>query len=155
MGAVGIKWPEFLFILSVQFFGLFDGLSTFALIQRYPIAYETSFFLRKIYLMLGPVGLLLVKISLTIFALSLAYFLFHFKAKWRYMCIGIMNGALIAGLLAGTSNMLLLINGSSIYLFSLNTQQLCLITIFTLSTLGLIADIKNAFKHTEEYSATC
>jgi hypothetical protein len=146
MGAGGVRWPEFLFILSVQFFGLFDGLSTFALTQRYTITYESSALLRKIYLLLGPVGMLLVKICLTIFGLALAYFLFHFNTKWRYMCIGIMNGALIAGLLAGTSNMLLLIAGSSVYLYGLNIQQLCLILIFTFPTLGLVADVKNAFK---------
>ncbi len=143
MGAGWVRWPEFLFMLSVQFFGLFDGLSTLALTQTYSIAFETSILLRKIYLMLGPAGMLLVKISLTLFVLTLVYLLFHFN-KWRYMCIGIMNGALIAGLLAGTSNMLLLISGYSAYLYGLNTQQLCLIVIFIFPTLGLIVDMKSS-----------
>ncbi|MEM2924159.1 MAG: hypothetical protein QXJ68_00525 [Methanocellales archaeon] len=133
------NWPEFLFTLSIQFYGLFDGLSTFVLIQRYSIAYETSILLKKIYLALGPLGLLLTKVCLSLFALSVAY-LFYFNTKWN-MWVGVMIGALTAGILAGASNILLLINSSPAYLFGLNTQQLCLIAIFTFPSLGLLVDI--------------
>jgi hypothetical protein len=136
------RWQDLLFIFSVQSFGLFDGLSTFALIQRYPIAYESSIFLQNIYQLIGPIGLLLSKLIIATIALSLAYYLLYLNFKWRNMCIGIITGALIVGLLAGTSNLLLLTNGSSIFLYGLDIQQLCLITIITPPTLGLIADMK-------------
>lgn len=142
VGAVYPRWQELLFIFSVQFFGLFDGLSTFVLVQRYPIAYETSVFLQRMYLLMGPGGLLLSKLALAIYGLSITYFLLNLNPRWRNMCIGIMIGALISGLLAGTSNLLLMSKGFSAYLLGLNIQQLCLIAMIAPPALGLVLDMK-------------
>lgn len=140
MESVEVRWQDLLFIFSVQSFAFFDGLSTYVLAQKYPMSYETSTFLQNMYVLLGPDGMLLSKILIVIFSLSLTYIMLNLNPCWKNTCIGIMTGVLIAGLIAGTSNLLLMTNGYSAYAYGFDVQELCLIAITAFTATGLILD---------------
>jgi hypothetical protein len=137
------KWADVLFMLSVICFGFFDGVSTFVVLKFYPIAiiYETSALLRWIYFYLDVYGVLFGKVILVTLLLSLNYYLICRRCKWQYMGIGIMIGAISAGLISGASNLFVFARGYSLFLIGLNAQQIGLLLIIGLPAIGLFADL--------------
>lgn len=150
MERVELRWRDLLFIFSVQSFGFFDGLSTYVLAQKYSINYETSILIREIYLLLGPDGMLLAKLFIVIICLSITYILLHLNPCWKNMCTGIMTGVLLSGLLASTSNLLLITHGYSAYAYGFDVQQLCFIAIVAFPVLGIILDLAALYSYEPE-----
>ncbi len=113
------KW---LLILAILSFVLYDAITTIMVIKHVGIQYETSFVIRYTYTMYGINGFIITKIFLTTFLLLFVYIMGRTIYCIRNSIIGLYIGVTLAGLYAGSSNINIILNDSSFWLFGLDAR---------------------------------
>lgn len=83
-------------------------------------------------------GFILIKIIFSLMALCLAYLLVEHFRRFRGIGLGILAGATAAGLFVGTSNLNIVLNGSSFWLMGLDSGTVAVLLIIGCAVAGLL-----------------
>ena len=125
-----MKTSNLLFATSILFYVLYDIISTMAAFSYLgTFQYEKSFILKSAFDAAGVWGFILIKVLFSVIALYLAYLLIEPYRKFRGVGLGILAGASVAGLFVGSSNMNIVLNGSSFWVMGLDSGTVAALLI--------------------------
>ncbi len=107
-----------IFLLSFVSYGLYDAGST-VLAADYldSFQYESSGLLRAVGMSSDAPGFLAIKLGVVFIALMFTLYLGVQFPGLRTAAIWVLSGAILAGIFVGTSNLNIILNGHSIFLF--------------------------------------
>lgn len=151
-----MKKSRLLLISAIVCFVLYDIISTILAFNYLgSFQYESSFLLKTTFDAGGIPGFILMKAGISMLLLLLVYLhVEHFQkpggegqgahlpmvnASLHGAGIGILTGATMAGLFAGTSNLNIVLNGSSIWLMGIDSGTIAMALIIGSSILGFLA----------------
>jgi hypothetical protein len=118
-------------------FDIFSTLAAFYYLGTFE--YERSTLIKGAFDLAGVPGFILIKVSVSLLAISAAFWLMERYEQFRGLGAGVLGGATMAGLFVGTSNINILYQGSSIWLLGLDSGTVATIIICGCSLLGLLA----------------
>jgi hypothetical protein len=131
-----VKSSKLLFASSTLFYVFYDIFSTIAASEYLgTFDYEKSLVLKASYNAGGMAGFILIKLLFSLMALSLVYLLVERNHRFRGAGLGIMAGATGAGLFVGTSNLNIVLNGSSFWIMGVDSGTIAAFIII-LCTIG-------------------
>lgn len=134
-----MKQSSLLFASSIVCYVLYDIISTIAAFNYLgTFQYEKSFLLKASFEAAGMPGFVLIKIIFSLMALCLAYLLVEHFRRFRGIGLGILAGATAAGLFVGTSNLNIVLNGSSFWLMGLDSGTVAVLLIIGCAVAGLL-----------------
>lgn len=134
-----MKWSRLLLVSAIVFYVLYDIVSTLAAYNFLgSFEYEKSYLIKAAFDLAGVPGFIALKIVMSAAAITAAYILMEYYDKLRAFGAGILGGASVAGLFVGTSNFNILLNGSSIWLFGLDSGTIAAIIIVLFAVAGLL-----------------
>jgi len=134
-----VKQSSLLFASSIVCYVLYDIISTIAAFNYLgTFQYEKSFLLKASFEAAGMPGFILIKIIFSLMALCLAYLLVEHFRRFRGIGLGILAGATAAGLFVGTSNLNIVLNGSSFWLMGLDSGTVAVLLIIGCAVAGLL-----------------
>lgn len=134
-----MKQSSLLFASSIVCYVLYDIISTIAAFNYLgTFQYEKSFLLKASFEAAGMPGFILIKIIFSLMALCLAYLLVEHFRRFRGIGLGILAGATAAGLFVGTSNLNIVLNGSSFWLMGLDSGTVAVLLIIGCAVAGLL-----------------
>lgn len=99
---------------------------------------ETSTIGRIAHDIAGIPGAAIIKIVFTLVAITGTYFIGTHLDWMHNTCIGLLVGTTIAGLFAGTSNLSILYNNTSIFILGVDAQKICILILIVFAILGAI-----------------
>ena len=128
-----------LFGSAILFYVLYDIVSTMAAFNYLgTFQYEKSFILKTAFDSAGVMGFIFIKVVFSLMALYLAYLLIeHFK-KFRGVGMGILAGATAAGIFVGSSNLNIVLNGSSFWVMGLDSGTIAALLILGCAVGGFL-----------------
>jgi hypothetical protein len=134
-----------LLVLAILFYIVYDACST-VIAFRYlgSFEYETSGLLHAAYDLWGLWGFVLVKSAVSALALTVAYFLAY--NGFEGVGCGVMAGAAITGLYAGTSNLNIVLNNGSIVLLGLDAATVCRLLVASCALAGALSDLSGRLR---------
>ncbi len=141
-----MKINQMLLVLSIMFFVFFDMFSTLiAYNYLSTFEYEKSFFLKLAFKIGGIYGFILLKSFVGIIALYLIYILTNNKTLKKFENIGrgILVGSSLSGIYVGCSNINIIINNSSYWLFGLDSGTIAVLLIFLTPLMFIMLDKTN------------
>lgn len=100
--------------------------------------YEKSFILKTAFDSAGVTGFIFIKVVFSLLALYLAYLLIEHFHKFRGVGMGILAGASAAGLFVGSSNMNIVLNGSSFWVLGLDSGTIAALLILGCAVGGFL-----------------
>jgi hypothetical protein len=118
-------------------FDIFSTLVAYSYLGTFE--YERSTLIREAFNLAGLPGFILIKVLVSLLAISAAFWLMERYEQFRGLGAGVLCGATVAGLFVGTSNINILYQGSSIWLLGLDSGTVATIIICGCSLLGLLA----------------
>ncbi len=131
-----MKSSKLLFVSSTVFYIFYDIFSTIAASEYLgTFDYEKSLVLKASYNAAGIPGFILIKLIISLMALYLVYLLAERNRRFRGAGLGIMAGATFAGIFVGTSNLNIVLNGSSFWIMGLDSGTIAAFIIM-LCTIG-------------------
>ena len=134
-----VNWSRLLLVTAIVFYVGYDIVSTLAAYNFLgSFEYEKSYFIKTAFDLAGLPGFVALKIGMSALALAAAYVLMEYYHRLRTFGAGILAGASVAGLFVGTSNFNILVNGSSIWLFGLDSGTVAAIIIVLFAVAGLL-----------------
>lgn len=135
-----MKTSRLLVITSIVFYVFYDIVSTIAAYHYLgTFEYERSTLIRAAFYAAGLPGFVSIKVIVSTAAILAAYVLMERYRQFRGMGAGILAGATCAGIFVGTSNLNILLNGSSIWLLGLDSGTVATLIICGSSAAGLFA----------------
>ncbi len=151
-----MKYSRLLLISAIVCFVFYDLITTILAFNYLgSFQYESSFLLKTIFNIGGVPGFILMKAGFSTILLLLVYLhveYFHKAglegsdehspaaiASLHGAGIGTLAGATIAGLFAGTSNLNILLNGSSIWLMGIDSGTIAIVIVIGSCILGCLA----------------
>jgi len=118
-------------------FDIFSTLAAYAYLGTFE--YERSTLIRGAFDLAGVPGFILIKIVISLLAISAAFWLMERYEQFRGLGAGVLGGATAAGLFVGASNINILYQGCSIWILGLDSGTIATIIICGGSLLGLVA----------------
>lgn len=118
-------------------FDIFSTLAAYAYLGTFE--YERSTLIRGAFDLAGVPGFILIKVLISLLAISAAFWLMERYEQFRGMGAGVLCGATVAGLFVGASNINILYQGCSIWLLGLDSGTVATIIIVSSALLGLLA----------------
>ena len=116
-----VKWNRLLLLSAVVFYVLYDIVSTMAAYNYLgSFEYEKSFLIKSAFDLAGIPGFIAIKAVMSAAAILAAYMLMEYYTRLKAFGAGILAGASVAGLFVGTSNLNILVNGSSFWIFGID-----------------------------------
>ena len=135
-----MKLSRLLLASSIVCYVLYDIASTLAAYSYLgTFAYERSVLIRSAFDLAGVPGFILVKLLVSLLAIASAYLLMERYEQFRGLGAGLLAGATMAGLFVGTSNLSIIYQGCSIWLWGLDSGTIATAIICGCSALGLLA----------------
>lgn len=134
-----MKTGRLLFASAVVFYVAYDIISTI-IAFRYlgTFQYEKSFLLKVSFDTAGVAGFIFMKVVFSMIALTLALVLIERFPKFRGVGTGMLAGATLAGFFVGTSNLNIILNGSSFWIMGLDSGTMAAIIIVVCTIAGFI-----------------
>jgi hypothetical protein len=117
-------------------FDIFSTLAAYCYLGTFE--YERSSLIKGAFDLGGVPGFLLIKIVISLIAISAAFWLMERYEQFRGLGAGVLGGATAAGLFVGTSNINILYQGCSIWVLGLDSGTVATIIICGSSLLGLL-----------------
>ena len=134
-----MKASNLLFASSIVFYVLYDIISTMAAFNYLgTFQYEKSFILKTAFDSAGVTGFIFIKVIFSLLALYLAYLLIEHFQKFRGVGMGILAGATAAGIFVGSSNMNIVLNGSSFWILGLDSGTVAALLILGCAVGGFL-----------------
>ena len=134
-----VRLSRLLLISSVICYVLYDIVSTLAAYSYLgSFEYEKSFLIKSAFQLAGIPGFIAIKMVVSLIAIAAAYLLMERYEQFLGLGVGVLSGATAAGLFVGTSNMNILLQGSSIWLLGLDSGTVASIIICGCSLLGFL-----------------
>lgn len=135
-----MRLSRLLLISSIIFYVGFDVFSTLAA-YRYlgTFEYERSVVIRSAFDLAGVPGFILIKVVISMVAIAAAFWLMERYEQFRGLGAGVLAGATVAGMFVGASNINILYQGSSIWVWGLDSGTVATIIICVCSLLGLMS----------------
>lgn len=151
-----MKNSRILLISAIVFFVFYDLISTILAFNYLgSFQYESSLLLRTTFDFGGVPGFILIKAGISTLLLLLVYLYLEYfhkagdegrgmnspavTASLNGAGIGTLTGATLAGFFAGTSNLNIVLNGSSIWLMGLDSGTVAMALVIGSSILGFLA----------------
>ena len=135
-----VRLSRLLLISSIIFYIGFDIFSTLAAYWYLgTFEYERSSLIRGAFDLGGVPGFILIKVLISLLAISAAFVLMERYQHFRGLGAGVLGGATMAGLFVGTSNINILYQGSSFWLMGLDSGTVATLIICGCSLAGLLA----------------
>jgi len=139
-----VKWNRLLLFTAIVFYVLYDIVSTMAAYNFLgSFEYEKSFLIKAAFDLAGVPGFILLKTVLSAVAICAAYLLMEFYTRLKAFGAGILAGASVAGFFVGTSNFNILVNGSSFWIFGLDSGTVAALIIVLFAAGGLLMSRQN------------
>ncbi len=133
-----MKDKFFLLAIAILTFILYDGATTIIVADYLGSwGYETSAVIRQAQDNFGMLGFMFVKIMLCMLCLSLLYLITGLQKQTEMLAHTLYLGFTITGLYAGTSNLNIILNGTSFYLLGLDAQKTCILILALSMVVGL------------------
>ena len=135
-----MRLSRLLLASSIVCYVLYDIASTLAAYSYLgTFEYERSLLIKSAFDFAGVPGFILIKLLVSLLAIVAAYLLMERYEQFRGLGAGVLAGATAAGLFVGTSNMSILYQGCSIWLWGLDSGTVATAIICGCSALGLLA----------------
>jgi hypothetical protein len=135
-----VRTGKLLLISSIIFYVLYDIISTLAAYSYLgTFEYEQSIIIKAFFGMAGIPGFIFIKVFLSMIALYIAYSLIKSKKGFSGFGKGILAGATLSGIFVGTSNLNIIFNGSSFWLFGLDSGKVAALIILGCSLSGFLS----------------
>ena len=134
-----MKLSKLLLASAVIFYVIYDVISTIAAFNYLgTFEYEKSSLLKAAFDLAGVPGFITIKMVLSMIALLLAYMLVDRFKQFQGVGMGLLGGATLAGAFVGTSNLNIILNGSSIWIAGVDSGTIAAAIIVGCSILGFI-----------------
>ena len=134
-----MKTSNLLFGSAIIFYVLYDIISTMAAFNYLgTFQYEKSFILKTAFDSAGVTGFIFIKVIFSLLALYLAYLLIEHFQKFRGVGMGILAGATAAGIFVGSSNMNIVLNGSSFWVMGVDSGTIAALLILGCAVGGFL-----------------
>lgn len=134
-----MKLSKLLLASAVIFYVIYDIISTIAAFNYLgTFQYEKSSLLKASFDIAGVPGFITIKMVLSMVALLLAYMLVDRFKQFQGVGMGLLGGATLAGAFVGTSNLNIILNGSSIWIAGVDSGTIAAAIIVGCSILGFI-----------------
>ncbi len=134
-----MKLSKLLLASAVIFYVIYDVISTIAAFNYLgTFQYEKSSLLKASFDIAGVPGFITIKLILSMIALLLAYMLVDRFKQFQGVGMGLLAGATLAGAFVGTSNLNIILNGSSIWIAGIDSGTIAALIIVACSALGFI-----------------
>ena len=134
-----MKPSGLLFTSSIVFYVLYDIVSTIAAFDYLgTFEYEKSIILKASFDAAGLWGFILIKVLFSVAALYLAYLLVERFHRFRGVGMGILAGATLAGIFVGSSNLNIILNGSSFWLMGVDSGTIAALLIVGCAAAGFL-----------------
>ncbi len=134
-----MKLSKLLLASAVMFYVIYDVISTIAAFNYLgTFQYEKSSLLKASFDLAGVPGFITIKMVLSMIALLLAYMLVDRFKQFQGVGMGLLVGATLAGAFVGTSNLNIILNGSSIWIAGIDSGTIAALIIVACSLLGFI-----------------
>ena len=134
-----MKTSNLLFGSAIIFYVLYDIISTMAAFNYLgTFQYEKSFILKTAFDSAGVTGFIFIKVIFSLLALYLAYLLIEHFQKFRGVGMGILAGATAAGIFVGSSNINIVLNGSSFWVMGLDSGTIAALLILGCAVGGFL-----------------
>ncbi|HEY3422789.1 MAG TPA: hypothetical protein VGK13_06480 [Methanocellaceae archaeon] len=134
-----MKLSKLLLASAVIFYVIYDLISTIAAFNYLgTFQYEKSSLLKAAFDIAGVPGFVTIKMVLSMIALLLAYMLVDRFKQFQGVGMGLLVGASLAGAFVGTSNLNIILNGSSIWIGGIDSGTIAAVIIVGCSLLGFI-----------------
>ncbi len=135
-----MRLSRLLLISSILCYIGFDIFSTLAAyVYLGTFEYERSTLIRGAFDLAGVPGFILIKVIISLIAITAAFWLMERYEQFRGLGAGVLGGATAAGLFVGTSNINILYQGCSIWVFGLDSGTIATIIICGCSLIGLLS----------------
>ncbi len=133
-----MKVKTVLLAIAILSFIMYDSATTLIVADYLGSwGYETSTIIRHAQDSFGMLGFMIVKIILCMLCLSLLYLITGLQKQTEMLAHTLYLGFSMTGLYAGTSNLNIILNGTSFYLLGLDAQKTCILILALSMVIGL------------------
>ncbi|OPY26563.1 MAG: hypothetical protein A4E28_02454 [Methanocella sp. PtaU1.Bin125] len=134
-----MRLSRLLLSTSIICYVLYDIVSTLAAYAYLgSFEYEKSVLIKSAFELAGVPGFIAIKMTVSLIAIAAAFMLMERYVQFRGLGVGVLSGATLAGLFVGTSNMNILVQGSSIWLLGMDSGTVAAIIICGCSLGGFL-----------------
>lgn len=134
-----VKLSHFLLATSIVFYIGYDILSTLAAYNYLgTFDYEKSVLIKAAFDVAGVPGFIGVKTLFSTLAIFTSFLLMERYHMFKKFGAGILAGATLAGLFVGTSNFNIILNGSSFWIFGIDSGTIATIIIIACALGGYV-----------------